>query len=103
VQILLAWIDAFNHKDEDAFMSYVADDAVLDRGDHGIVTGIEAIRETLLLEFEEHITAYVTQWSVDGSIITYDSFVIVGGRRIDSCTSQMVIENGKIVSDQCAP
>ena len=103
VLTLLAWIDAFNYRDIDAFMSYVADTAVLDRGPHGIVTGAEAIRETLLLEFEDPITARVTWWSVDGNTITYGSYVLVGGQRIDSCTSLMVIEKGKIVSDQCAP
>ena len=103
VLILLAWIDAFNHQDIDAFMSYVADTAVLDRGPHGIVTGTEAIRETLLLEFKEPIKAHVTWWSVDGNTITYGSYVLVGKQKIDSCTSLIVIEDGKIVSDQCAP
>jgi len=103
VLTLLAWIDAFNHQDLEAFMSYVAENATLDRGPHGIVTGAQAIRETLLLEFEDPITAHVTWWSVDGNTITYGSYVLVGGGRIDSCTSLMVIENGRIVSDQCAP
>jgi hypothetical protein len=103
VLTLLAWIDAFNQRDIDTFMSYVADTAVLDRGPHGIVTGAEAIREIMLLEFKDPITARVTWWSVDGNTITYGSYVQVGGQRIDSCTSLMVIENGKIVSDLCAP
>lgn len=103
VLTLLAWIDAFNRRDIDACMSYVADEAVLDRGPHGIVTGAEAIRATLLVEFEKPIKAYVTWWSVDGGAVTYGSYVTVEGQRIDSCTSLMLIENGKIVSDLCAP
>jgi len=67
------------------------------------VTGAQAIRETLLLEFKDPVKAHVTGWSVDGNTITYDSYVLVGGNQIDSCTSLMVIENGKIVSDLCAP
>ena len=37
----------------EAFISYVADNATPDRGPHGIVTGAQAIRETLLLEFKD--------------------------------------------------
>ena len=103
VLVLLSWIDAFNHQDIGAFMSHLTETAVLDRGPHGVVTGSEAIRETLQAEFEEPATVYITSWSVEGNAVTYDSYVVAGGTRIDSCTSVLVLEGGRIASDKCVP
>ncbi len=97
--VILAWHEAFNNKDIEAFMALVADDAVLDRGPYGIIEGKERIRETVLLEMEQDIKATVTKFEVEGNIVTYQYRVYEGGRAVDRGTGVAIIENGKIKSD----
>jgi len=98
-QVLLAWIDAFNAKDVDAFMALVADDAELDRGPYGIVKGKEKIRATLLIELKDNARAVISNLVVEGDQVTYSYVVYIGGRAVDRGNSIAIVRKGKIVSD----
>jgi hypothetical protein len=98
-QVLLAWIDAFNAKDVDAFMALVADDAELDRGPYGIVKGKDKIRAALLLELKDNARAVISNLVVQGDQVTYSYVVYIGGRAVDRGNSIAIVKNGKIVSD----
>jgi len=97
--LIIAWHEAFNNKDIDAFMAMVADDAVLERGPYGIVTGKERIRETVLIEMEQDIRAVVSHFEIEGNTITYRWKVYERGRVVDRGVGIAIIENGKIKSD----
>lgn len=51
--VILAWHEAWNNKDIDAFMALLAEDAVLDRGPHGLIQGTEDIRAVVIDEMKE--------------------------------------------------
>ena len=80
-------------------MALVADDAVLDRGPHGVITGKENIRATVLLEMKENLKAKVSKFEVEGDQVTYYYEVFVGGRRVDQGVGVAIVKNGKIKSD----
>jgi len=98
-KVIEAWHEAFNNKDVDAFMALVADDAVLDRGPHGLVTGAENIRATVIEEMKEDIRAKVYGFEVEGNRVTYQYEVFTGGSRVDHGMAVAIVENGKITSD----
>jgi len=97
--VILAWHEAWNNKDIDAFMALVAADAVLDRGPYGVITGKEKIRAKVLLEMEENIKAKVSKFEVEGNRVTYYYEVFIGGRKVDQGVGVAIVENGKIKSD----
>jgi len=80
-------------------MALVADDAVLDRGPHGVITGKENIRATVLLEMKENLKAKVSKFEVEGDQVTYYYEVFIGGRRVDQGVGVAIVKNGKIKSD----
>jgi len=98
-QVILAWHEAWNNKDIDAFMDLVADDAVLDRGPYGVITGKEKIRAIVILEMEENLKAKVSRFEVQGNKVTYYYEVFIGARRVDQGVGVAIVENGKIKSD----
>ena len=95
----MAWHEAFNSKDINAFMALVADDAVLDRGPYGVITGKEKIRATVLLEMQENLKARLSKFQVQGNTVTYHWEMLMGARRVDEGDGVAIIENGKIKSD----
>ena len=98
-EVILAWHEAWNRQDIDAFMALVADDAVLDRGPYGVITGKEKIRATVTLEMKEKTKAKVSRFEVEGDQVTYYYEVFVGGSRVDQGVGVAIVENGKIKSD----
>jgi len=98
-QIVWDWNEAFNNRDIEAFMALVADDAVLDRGPYGVITGAEKIRATLALEWQDPIRSELSDFKVDGNKVTCHYVVYEGGKRVDSGNSVTIVENGKIKSD----
>jgi len=98
-EVVLAWHEAWNRQDIDAFMALVADDAVLDRGPYGVITGTEKIRATVMLEMKENLKAKVSRFEVEGDQVTYYYEVFVGGRRVDQGFGVAIVKNGKIKSD----
>lgn len=80
-------------------MALVADDAVLDRGPHGVITGKKNIRATVLLEMKENLKAKVSKFEVEGDQVTYYYEVFIGGRRVDQGVGVAIVKNGKIKSD----
>ena len=59
----------------------VADDADLDRGPHGVITGKEAIRTVVLMEMAEGLKAKVSKFKVEGNRVTYYYEVFIGGSK----------------------
>lgn len=98
-QVLLAWHEAWSNKNIDAFMALVADDAVLDRGPYGVITGTEKIREVAISEMKEGLKAQVGQFKVEGNKVTYYYEVFSGGKRVGQGRGVAIVENGKIKSD----
>jgi ketosteroid isomerase-like protein len=94
-----AWIEALNKQDIDASTALVAEDAVLDRGPHGMVTGKEEIRATVLLEMGEYLRAEVSQSEVEGNTVTYYYEVFAGATQVGGGLSVATVVNGKIESD----
>ncbi len=84
-------------------MALVAEDAALDRGPHGVLTGLEQIRAVVELEMQEGLKAKVSQFQVSGDTVIYYYEVFLGGSMIDSGWAQAVVRDGKIVSDLPAP
>jgi|GEM_PF-3875015 len=80
-------------------MALIADDAVLDRGPYGVITGKEKIRAVVLLEMKENLKAKVSRFVVEGNKVTYYYEVFIGGSKVDQGFSVAIIENGKIKSD----
>ncbi len=80
-------------------MALVADDAVLDRGPYGVITGTEKIRATVMLEMKENLKAKVSRFEVEGDQVTYYYEVFIGGRRVDQGFAVAIVKNGKIKSD----
>jgi len=97
--VMLAWHEAWNNKDIDAFMALVADDAVLDRGPYGVITGKEKIQAIVTLEMKENLKAKVSKFEVEGNQVTYYYEVFIDGRKVDQGFAVAIVENGKIKSD----
>jgi hypothetical protein len=97
--VILAWHEAFNNKDIDAFLAPVADNAVLDRGPQGMISGTENIRTVVMDEMKEGSRAEVSGSVVEGNRLTYHYEVFIGGKRVDQGAGVAIVENGKIVSD----
>ena len=98
-QVIYTWTEAWNNKDIDAFMALVADDAVLDRGPYGVISGKEAIRTVVLMEMAEGLKSKVSKFKVEGNQVTYYYEVYIGGSKVDQGFGVAIIENGKIKSD----
>jgi len=98
-EVIVAWHEALNNKDIDAFMALLADDAALDRGPHGIITGTENIRALVVHEMEQGIQAKVSGFHVLGDEVTYHYETYLGGKRVDQGTGVAIVRGGKIVSD----
>lgn len=99
VQVVVAWHTAWNAKDIEAFMALLADDAVLDRGPYGVITGKENIRPLVIEEMKEGLKARVGQFKVEGNQVFYHYEVFAGGSKVDEGDAVAIVENGKIVSD----
>ena len=80
-------------------MALVADDAVLDRGPYGVITGKEKIRAIVISEMKENLKAKVSKFEVEGNTVTYHYEVYKGGRKVDEGAGVAIVENGKIKSD----
>jgi ketosteroid isomerase-like protein len=98
-RVILAFHEAFTNNDIDALMALVADDAVLDLGPRGVVTGKEKIRTAVLLEMQDNLIHKASRFVVEGNKVTYYFEVFVGARCVDQGFSVAIIENGKIISD----
>ena len=80
-------------------MALVADDAVLDRGPYGVITGKDKIRAVVILEMKGNLKAKVSDFKVEGNKVTYFYQVFAGGSKVDQGFAVTIVENGKIKSD----
>ena len=97
--MIIAWHEAWNNKDIDKFMALVADDAVLDRGQYGVITGKEKIRDIVIMEMKENLKTRVSKFKVEGNTVTYYYEVFIAGKKVDQGFGVAIVENGKIKSD----
>lgn len=97
--MIIAWHEAWNNKDIDKFMALVADDAVLDRGPYGVITGKEKIRDIVIMEMKENLKTRVSKFKVEGNTVTYYYEVFIAGKKVDQGFGVAIVENGKIKSD----
>jgi hypothetical protein len=99
VQVIVAWHTAWNAKDLETYMDLLADDAVLDRGPAGVITGKENVRPLVIEEMKEGLKARVGQFRVEGNQVFYHYEVYAGGSKVDEGDAVAIVENGKIASD----
>ena len=103
VSVVQAFYDAANAEDIDAFMELVADDAEIEWGREGLVTGKENIRshaEVLFLDFD--FTFVLSDFQVDGNRVTFNHKMILDNTQtvIEQCADEVIVERGKIKSDR---
>jgi ketosteroid isomerase-like protein len=103
VSVVQAFYDAANAEDIDAFMELVADDAEIDWGREGLVTGKENIRsrtEVLFLDFD--FTFVLSDFQVDGNRVTFNHKMILDNTQtvVEQCADEVVVDKGKIKSDR---
>lgn len=103
VSVVQAFYDAANAEDIDAFMELVADDAEIEWGREGLVTGKENIRnraEVLFLDFD--FTFMLSDFQVDGNRVTFNHKMILDNTQavVEECADEVIVEKGKIKSDR---
>ena len=101
--VVQAWQAAWNSKDLEAFMALLAENAVLDRGPYGLLTGKEAIRAVVIEEMEEGLKGRLSNLRVVGDHVYCHYEVLLNDKVIDEGESVTIVRDGKIVSDLPAP
>lgn len=103
VAVVQAFYEAANAEDIDAFMALVAEDAEIEWGREGLVTGKENIRnraEGLFLDFD--FTFVLSDFQVDSNQVTFHHKMILDNTQavLEECVDKVVVEQGKIKSDR---
>lgn len=98
-----AWQAAWNGKNLEAFMALLAENAILDRGPYGVITGTEAIRAVVIEEMEEGLKGRLSNIRVVGDQVYCHYEVLLDNKVIDEGESVTIVRDGKIVSDLPAP
>lgn len=101
--VVEAFYDAANEEDVDAFMALVADDAEIDWGREGLVTGKENIQrraETLFRDFE--FTFVLSDLQADGSRVTFNHKMVLDDTEaiMEVCADEVLVEGGQIKSSR---
>jgi ketosteroid isomerase-like protein len=99
--VVRAFYEAANAEDIDAFVALVTDDAEIDWGREGLVSGKEAIRrraETLFRDFD--FTFVLSDFEVDGNRVTFNHKMVLDDTQavVEECADEVVVEGGKIRS-----
>jgi len=103
VSVVQAFYEAANAEDIDAFMALVADDAEIEWGREGLVTGKENIRrraEALFVDFD--FTFVLSDFQVDGKRVTFNHEMVLDDTQIivEECADEIIVERGKIKSSR---
>ena len=103
VAVVQAFYEAANAEDLDAFMALVADDAQIEWGRAGLVTGKENIRrqaEALFRDFD--FTFVLSDFQVEGQRVTFRHKMVLDDTQavVEECTDEVIMEAGKIKSDR---
>ena len=103
VSVVQAFYEAANAEDIDAFMALVADDAEIEWGREGLITGTEEIRrhaEELFLTLD--FTFVLSGFQVDGKRVTFSHEMVLDSTQavVEECTDEVIVEGGKIKSSR---
>lgn len=103
VSVVQAFYEAASAEDVDAFVALVADDAEIEWGREGLVTGKESIRshaEALFSNFD--FTFVLSDFQVDGNRVTFNHQMILDDTQaiLEECQDEVVVEQGRIKSSR---
>jgi ketosteroid isomerase-like protein len=103
ISVVQALYEAANAEDRCAFMALVANDAEIEWGPEGLVTGRENIRrqvEALFLDFD--FTFVLSDFQVDGNRVTFNHKMVLDDTQavMEECVDEVIVEEGKIKSSR---
>ena len=101
VSVVQAFYQAASDEDMDAFLGLLAEDAEIEWGREGIVTGVDNIQnraQILFLDFD--FTFILSDLEVDGNRVTFSHKMVIDNTQtvVEECVDVAVVEGGKIKS-----
>jgi ketosteroid isomerase-like protein len=99
--VVQAFYEAASAEDLETFMALVADDAEIEWGRVGLVTGHEQIRREAEALFRDwDFTFILSELEVDGQRVTFNHKMVLNGTQdvIEECVNEVMVEGGKIKS-----
>ena len=103
VSVVQAWYEAANIEDRCAFMALVTNDAEIEWGREGIVTGRENIRHHLETLFQDlDFTFVLSDFEVDGNRVTFKHKMVLDDTQavVEECVDEVILEEGRIKSSR---
>jgi ketosteroid isomerase-like protein len=101
--VVRAFYEAANAEDIDAFLALVAEDAQIEWGRQGLVTGKAEIRRQAEALFRDlDFTFTLSDIQVEGKQVTFKHVMVMDGTGavVEECIDEAIVEGGKIVSDR---
>jgi ketosteroid isomerase-like protein len=99
--VVKAFYEAASAEELEAFMALVADDAAIEWGRVGLVTGHEQIRRQAEALFRDwDFTFILTDLEVDGQRVTFNHKMVLDSTQavVEECVDEVMVEGGKIKS-----
>lgn len=99
--VVQAFYDAASAEELEDFMALVADDAEIEWGRVGLVTGREEIRRQAEALFRDwDFTFVLSDWEVDGQRVTFNHKMVLDSTQAvaEQCVDEVMVAGGRIKS-----